>query len=49
MQRDPIDQFLKDPDNKVKLFMWITRGMILTTFLIVIGVIVFILMLAGVI
>ena len=24
MKRNPIDQFMKDPDNKAKLFVWIT-------------------------
>ena len=37
MRRDPIEQFMKDPDNKAKLFMWMTYGMIATTFLITIG------------
>ena len=32
MKRNPIDQFMKDPDNKAKLFVWITRTMIITTF-----------------
>lgn len=39
MKRNPIDQFMKDPDNKAKVFVWMTRGMIITTFLITIGVI----------
>ena len=42
MKRNPIDQFMKDPDNKAKVFVWMTRGMIITTFLITIGVIFFI-------
>ena len=42
MQRNTIYQFMKDPDNKAKLFIWMTRGMIITTFLITIGVIIFI-------
>ena len=49
MNRDPIHQFLKDPDNKAKLFMGITGVMIMTTFLMVIGTIIFILILVGVI
>lgn len=47
MKRDPIDQFMKDPDNKAKLFIWITRAMVLTTFMITIGVILFIIHLVG--
>lgn len=49
MQRNPIDQFLKDPDNKAKLFIWLTRFMIIVTFMITIGTIIFILYLLGVI
>mgnify|MGYP000176036032 FL=1 len=48
MKRNPIDQFMKDPDNKAKLFVWITRAMIITTFLVTIGFIFFILFLLGV-
>jgi hypothetical protein len=47
MKRNPIDQFMKDPDNKAKLFIWITRGMIITTFMITLGVILFIVHLLG--
>ena len=49
MQRNPIDQFLKDPDNKAKLFIWLTRSMIIVTFMITIGTIIFIFYLLGVI
>lgn len=48
MKRDPIDQFMKDPDNKAKLFVWITRTMIITTILVTVGFIFFILFLLGV-
>lgn len=48
MKRNPIDQFMKDPDNKAKLFVWMTRAMIITTFMITIGVILFIIHLVGV-
>ena len=48
MKRNPIEQFMKDPDNKAKLFIWMTRAMIITTFMITIGVILFILYLVGV-
>ena len=47
MQRNPIDQFLKDPDNKAKLFIRLTRSMIIVTFMITIGTIIFILYLLG--
>lgn len=47
MRRNPVDQWLKDPDNKAKVFIWITRAMVLTTFMITIGVILFILHLVG--
>ena len=43
MRRNPIEQFMKDPDNKAKLFVWMTYGMVATTFLITIGLIIFIL------
>ena len=49
MRRDPIHQFLRDPDNKSKLFMGITGAMIITTLLVVIGTIMLILILVGVI
>lgn len=48
MKRNPIDQFMKDPDNKARLFMWITYAMVITTFMITIGLILFILYLVGV-
>ena len=47
MRRNPIDQIMKDPDNKAKVFIWMTRGMIITTFLITIGVLFFIMHLVG--
>ncbi|MBQ2831632.1 hypothetical protein [Methanobrevibacter sp.] len=47
MRRNPIDQYMKDPDHKAKLFIWITRAMIITTFMITLGVILFILHLVG--
>lgn len=47
MRRNPIDQFMKDPDNKAKLFIWMTRAMIITTIMITIGVILFIMHLVG--
>ena len=47
MKRNPIDQFMKDPDNKAKVFICMTRGMIITTFMITIGVLFFIMHLVG--
>lgn len=47
MRRNPVDQWLKDPDNKAKIFIWITRAMVITTFMITIGLILFILHLVG--
>ena len=47
MKRDPIDQYMKDPDNKAKVFIWLTRAMIITTFMITLGVILFIIHLVG--
>ena len=47
MRRNPIDQFMKDPDNKARVFIWMTRGMIITTFMITIGVLFFIMHLVG--
>ncbi|WP_299525198.1 hypothetical protein [uncultured Methanobrevibacter sp.] len=47
MQRNPIDQFLKDPDNKAKVFVWLTKSMVIVTFMITIGLIIFILHLLG--
>ena len=47
MKRNPIDQFMKDPDNKARVFMWMTYAMIATTILITIGAILFILHLVG--
>ena len=48
MKRNPIDQFLNNPDNKARLFVWMTYGMVITTFLITIGFLFFILHLVGV-
>ena len=47
MKRNPIDQFMNDPDNKAKVFVWMTWAMIITTFMITIGVILFIIHLVG--
>ena len=42
MKRDPITQFMNDPDNKARVFVWITKAMVITTFLITLGLIIFI-------
>ena len=47
MKRNPIDQYMKDPDNKAKVFIWMTRAMVITTFMITLGVILFICHLVG--
>jgi prolipoprotein diacylglyceryltransferase len=49
LSKDPIKEYLKDPDKRAKLFLLITGGMILSTVLIVIGTLIFILMLLGII
>ncbi len=48
MKRNPIDQYMNDPDNKAKVFIWVTRAMIVTTFMITLGVILFIIHLVGI-
>lgn len=48
MRRNPIDEFMKDPDNKARLFVWITKAMIVVTFMITIGFILFIIHLLGI-
>lgn len=48
LKRNPIEQFLKDPDNKARVFVWMTYGMVITTFLITIGFLFFILHLVGI-
>ncbi|HIH61704.1 MAG TPA: hypothetical protein HA298_03310 [Methanobacteriales archaeon] len=49
MTRDPIEEYLKDPDRRAKVFLILTWGMILTRILIAIGLIIFILILLGII
>ena len=48
MQRDPIDQFFKNPDNAAKAYLLFQGIQIATTAIIVIGTIIFILYLCGV-
>jgi len=49
MSRDPIEEYLKDPDRRAKIFLILTWGMIITRILIAIGLIIFILILLGII
>ncbi|MGZ7095567.1 MAG: hypothetical protein ACXVHU_03755 [Methanobacterium sp.] len=49
MSIDPIEDILEDPDNRAKLYLFLTVGMIVSTFLIIIGTIIFILRLVGII
>jgi hypothetical protein len=48
MQRNPINQYIKDPDNKAKLYLLISIVMIISTILLTIGTIIFILYLVGI-
>ncbi len=46
MSRDPLNEFfkyIKDPDNLAKLFLLVAGAMIMSTILIVVGTIIFIL------
>lgn len=43
MQRDPFKQYMKDPDNKARIFVFISIAMIISTAMITIGTIIFIL------
>ncbi len=52
MSRDPLNELfkdVKDPDNRAKLFLIVAGAMILSTILIVVGTIIFILRLMHVI
>lgn len=44
-----MDLWWADPDNKARVFVWITKAMVITTFMITIGLILFILYLVGII
>ena len=43
MSVDPIEEFLEDPDRRAKLYLAVVIGIILSTFIIAIGTIIFIL------
>jgi hypothetical protein len=52
MSRDPLNELfkdVKDPDNRAKLFLIVAGAMILSTILIVVGTIIFILRLLQII
>jgi hypothetical protein len=52
MSRDPLNELfkdVKDPDNRAKLFLIVAGAMILSTILIVVGTIIFILRLLHII
>ncbi|MGL6298061.1 MAG: hypothetical protein ACRC1M_02730 [Methanobacteriaceae archaeon] len=49
MNRNPINEYFKDPDEKAKLFVAMTIAMIVSTISITIGTIIFILYLVGII
>lgn len=49
VSKDPIKEYLKDPDKKAKYFLVIVVVRIIVTFLMVIGVFVLILRLLGII
>ncbi len=42
---DPIEEYFKDPDKKAKLYLLMSGAMILSTILITVGMIIFILLL----
>jgi hypothetical protein len=52
MSQDPLNELfkdIKDPDNRAKLFLVVAGAMILSTILIVVGTIIFILRLLNII
>ncbi|MGB9937470.1 MAG: hypothetical protein ACPK7O_07090 [Methanobacterium sp.] len=49
MTRDPIKEMFEDPDRRAKLYLLFVGAQILSTILITVGTIVFILMLVGII
>jgi hypothetical protein len=52
MSKDPLNELfkdVKDPDNRAKLFILVSGAMIMSTILIVIGTIIFILILLHII
>ena len=49
MSADPIEDIMKDPDKRAKLYLIFVGAQILVTIMIVIGTIIFILRLLGII
>lgn len=49
MERNPFDMAMQDPEKRTKLFVWINIAMIAVTFIMVFGVILFILLAFGII
>jgi hypothetical protein len=48
MKRNPLKQYAKDPDKEARLFLFSTAAMIISTALLTIGTLIFILHLVGV-
>lgn len=48
MRRDPFEQYFKDPDRRAKLYLLSVASMVITTFLLTVGTIIFILILLGI-
>ncbi|RBQ24081.1 hypothetical protein ALNOE001_04530 [Candidatus Methanobinarius endosymbioticus] len=48
MRRNPFDQYFKDPDRRAELYLLSVAAMVITTFLLTIGTIIFILILLGI-
>jgi prolipoprotein diacylglyceryltransferase len=46
---DPLEEMFRDPDRRAKLYLVLVGGMILSTILITVGTLVFILRLLGII
>jgi len=49
MKRDPFKQYIKDPDRRAKLYLFVTGSMIISTALIAIGTVIFILLVLGIV
>jgi hypothetical protein len=47
MKRNPLEQYTKDPDRQARLFLFTTAAMIISTILLTIGTLIFILHLVG--
>ncbi|MDL2246359.1 hypothetical protein LJB96_01945 [Methanobrevibacter sp. OttesenSCG-928-K11] len=47
MKRNPLEQYTKDPDREARLFLFTTVAMVISTALLTIGTLIFILHLLG--